>query len=809
MKKLFTLLLLVASLTAFGASNTPVAVDYTWNGATDLNWNTTTNWTPNGTPGTNDNVTINSASPLTITLTAATTVNTLIVSGGSTISFAGAFAFNINSGLTFSGGTLISLTSTQAFTLGNGSATFSLTGNDASNYFTGTSGNGYLALNTSSAGTLNLYVDPNFTWYNFVISKGIITLKSNCLTSRLGLSSLNTQKLILGNNVTFTLNATGSSSLGTANNAGWVDASASSTKFVVAGNSNAHATVFSGAYKLFASTLAGPASINHLEINVPSNVYTPHAPLSVNTLTLTSGNVNNATNNITILNGGTITKASQTAVLSAPPVFGTTGTDKVNINYTTTCTAGNELFGTTGAIGTITVNDAVTTTLSNSSVSYIALSAVSAANFTSPTVTFSAPTGANGVTATATCLTSGTSPAKTLAAIHITNPGYGYTSAPTVTITDTGAGTATGTASIISQTATTNIDALTIGTGTSGSVSYPNTSNKVVTLNVKDITVNNGGTFTCGTQTNSVTHLLNLGGNLVKNGTFTTTTASGKVVDITLNGTTAQSIPALTFNNLTLNNAAGASLTGTATVNGTLTLTAGNLTLGANNLTIAAAGTISGGSSSSYIVTNGAGTLTKTATSGVDKTFPIGTVSSYDPATVNSGTTVAVSAKVSTTLNGSASLGNTYNGKEWSIVAASGTPSAVITLSPAVSTYTTTPIIGSWNGSSYVETAATLSGASDPYSYSATQTLSTSSSFTTGGSSLVTDIKTTSTGIKVYGANNQIIVENANGSSIEIYSVTGAKVKSIAIGSEKATIAIEKGIYIVSLNNVKSTVLVK
>ena len=104
---------------AFAITLTSVmATSYTWNGGSST-WSTTTNWTPNGTPGSGDDVTINSASAITITLGAITTVNSLTVSGGSTVSFAGAYAFTINSGFTFSGGTKLSLTTTSAFTLGN------------------------------------------------------------------------------------------------------------------------------------------------------------------------------------------------------------------------------------------------------------------------------------------------------------------------------------------------------------------------------------------------------------------------------------------------------------------------------------------------------------------------------------------------------------------------------------------------------------------------------------------------------------------------------------------------------------------
>lgn len=82
-------------------------------------------------------------------------------------------------------------------------------------------------------------------------------------------------------------------------------------------------------------------------------------------------------------------------------------------------------------------------------------------------------------------------------------------------------------------------------------------------------------------------------------GTFTAGTAVGHTVagnTIIFNGASAQTIPAFTFNNLTLNNAAGAAMSGAVTVGGGLTLTAGTLAVGANTLTLNGAVTVTGGS---------------------------------------------------------------------------------------------------------------------------------------------------------------------------------------------------------------------
>jgi hypothetical protein len=77
----------------------------------------------------------------------------------------------------------------------------------------------------------------------------------------------------------------------------------------------------------------------------------------------------------------------------------------------------------------------------------------------------------------------------------------------------------------------------------------------------------------------------------VTNNTFITT---GNTV--VFNGSAAQSIPAFTFNGLTINNAAGVSLSGNVTVGAALTLTSGALAVGTNTLTLNGAVSATAGS---------------------------------------------------------------------------------------------------------------------------------------------------------------------------------------------------------------------
>jgi hypothetical protein len=125
---------------------------------------------------------------------------------------------------------------------------------------------------------------------------------------------------------------------------------------------------------------------------------------------------------------------------------------------------------------------------------------------------------------------------------------------------------------------------------------------------------------------------INVSGNWTNNGTFTANTNT-----VNFNGSAPQAVggsSATTFNNLTMNNSAGITLTTGATVNGTLTLTSGEIATGANTLTIGTAGTVS--RTSGHVV----GTLQKNFSGpGPTFTMPVGTTGAYSPlnVTVTSG----------------------------------------------------------------------------------------------------------------------------------------------------------------------------
>ncbi|MFM9945956.1 MAG: T9SS type A sorting domain-containing protein, partial [Bacteroidia bacterium] len=137
-----------------------------------------------------------------------------------------------------------------------------------------------------------------------------------------------------------------------------------------------------------------------------------------------------------------------------------------------------------------------------------------------------------------------------------------------------------------------------------------------------------GGTYTAPSTTTYVY------GNWIQSGTFSPGTGT-----IVLDGASNQSISATSaFNNLTITNASGATLSTAVSVGGTLTLTSGKIELGNYNLTMNSGSTLSGGSSSSFIYTGGTGQFKwANCAASTSRTFPIGhtnSASGYTPLVV-------------------------------------------------------------------------------------------------------------------------------------------------------------------------------
>ncbi|MBI2271921.1 MAG: T9SS type A sorting domain-containing protein [Bacteroidetes bacterium] len=166
----------------------------------------------------------------------------------------------------------------------------------------------------------------------------------------------------------------------------------------------------------------------------------------------------------------------------------------------------------------------------------------------------------------------------------------------------------------------------------------------------------NGNTTIAGTFTANASAIA-FGGDFSNSGTFTYGTST-----VTFNGGSAQQLLGssnTSFYNMTLNNASGLTLAPSAgvitTVRNTLTLSSGKITLGAFELAIGAAGvsgSISGASSSNYIITNSTGKLNQYNIGTEQRTsvlYPVGINStSYTPiALAVSGASTVDNFKVS------------------------------------------------------------------------------------------------------------------------------------------------------------------
>lgn len=126
---------------------------------------------------------------------------------------------------------------------------------------------------------------------------------------------------------------------------------------------------------------------------------------------------------------------------------------------------------------------------------------------------------------------------------------------------------------------------------------------------------------------------LNLGGDLINNGTFQQDNGNGSgIFTVNLNGTAEQHISglnAISFENLTINNSAGVVLDRDVAVDKTLTLTLGRVKAGDFTLLTGSGSTIAGAGENSYVE----GYIAKEFSSNGSFAFPVGTNSGYSPVT--------------------------------------------------------------------------------------------------------------------------------------------------------------------------------
>ncbi|TAK55068.1 MAG: choice-of-anchor D domain-containing protein [Bacteroidetes bacterium] len=139
-------------------------------------------------------------------------------------------------------------------------------------------------------------------------------------------------------------------------------------------------------------------------------------------------------------------------------------------------------------------------------------------------------------------------------------------------------------------------------------------------------TLNSGATLACAHDGGLDSALQNTGMKVLTSGAnYTFNGAAAQVTGILL--------PSL-VNDVTIDDIAGVTLSGSVTVNGVLTFTNGKLATGSNVATIGTSGSVSGAGAAKYVN----GNLNKTLAAGADtKTFEIGDASAYTPVEIMGG----------------------------------------------------------------------------------------------------------------------------------------------------------------------------
>ncbi|MBS1797508.1 MAG: carboxypeptidase regulatory-like domain-containing protein [Acidobacteria bacterium] len=200
-----------------------------------------------------------------------------------------------------------------------------------------------------------------------------------------------------------------------------------------------------------------------------------------------------------------------------------------------------------------------------------------------------------------------------------------------------------------------------------------------------DVTVANLTVVSPRVLTVTAGRTLNVSGTTLINGTLTVigsasfasapSLASSTVI---YNGAAAQNVAAFPYNNLVIDNPAGATLTAGTTVGGTLTLTNGTLDTGGNTLTVATCSpsAVTGGSASSYVK----GSLARCVNGAGSYAFPVGTNGGYAPVSLANvvGTGNFNVSAVDGTLAGTA--GNASLLRYWGLTPDAGVTQADVTL---------------------------------------------------------------------------------------------------------------------------------
>ncbi|MFC1980219.1 beta strand repeat-containing protein [Chloroflexota bacterium] len=213
--------------------------------------------------------------------------------------------------------------------------------------------------------------------------------------------------------------------------------------------------------------------------------------------------------------------------------------------------------------------------------------------------------------------------------VDLSNSGTFTATGSTITLNGTVAQAIGGTTTMAFNNLTISNTSAAVSANTNFSVGGTLTVNSGAVLNpVAAVVISGGGTL-IGYGTVNVTRTA---ATADFSSQYTTSTNTLTNLTVAYVGSAAQTVSELTYGGLTINNANDVTLGGNATVNGTLTLTSGKVTTDANKVIIGSSGSVSGGSSSSYVYSN----LQKYVETGPQSpVFEVGTASNYNPVTVD------------------------------------------------------------------------------------------------------------------------------------------------------------------------------
>jgi len=633
-----TLLLIIAGKVGWGQTT------YVWNATSGGAYNTAANWTPTRTtPATTDILTFSDGGTYIVTaLPAAETIGQLIISSNTkvTLQAPATAVLTIGGGtgtdLDIASGCELNLTGTNiaiSITLSTG-ATGSISGN--------------VTFGGLSAVTPHRLITPD--------ANGIIFNNGSIFTAALNFqgNAFGTTAVATNNNVIFASGSTyvyqaGSNPFGATQPASVLSFQPGSLYSHQSGN----APGFSGrTYANFEinntgaainATGAGLCQFNNFTITAGTlnlnltgniNIYGNVSVANGATLTFTPASVSGVnfagTGIQTITNNGTLTFAanSQVVVASSSTLKLNSDISVANTSYGINV-AGILDFGSNKVIGAGSFN--VLGTLSD----------------VTPTGTFSS----NATIITALSSITGIQPGMLLTNVNFPAGTIVTSIVSGTSITVSQRATAAGTGASLTIGSSFN-GSLNIGSAdgitlsgalgnvqTSGTRTFSNDGNYIyngstaqvtgsgLPSSIKNLTINNSnGVTLSGSTTVNGTLTMN-SGQLALGGN---TLAYGASATLAYTGSSAQTTAGeiiAIVPNITINNSNGVALANTTNITGALTFTSGKLDIGANNLTV---GSISGYDATKYVVESGVGILKMNTAAGT-VTYPIGTSTSYTP----------------------------------------------------------------------------------------------------------------------------------------------------------------------------------